>query len=178
MGKIINRADTAIYFGAALTTVDVWIKEGCPAKRAGKEWQLDSAEVHAWLMKRALAEKRHRGNRFGGGRDERQEGGDAPEGQITLDEAKRRKEVANAKSAELDLAKDMEAVAPIAMIGKVISDEIANARARLLAVPTKFRPTAQLHARDAERAKKLVSEVDALIHNALTEIKTYGTPEA
>ena len=175
-GKMLNRAEVAEVFGYSLPTVDSWIRDGLPSRVQGSkgvQWQFDSAEVHAWLVKKARATRRTRGNSFGDEKD-----GDEPaEGHVGLDEAKRRKEVANARSAELDLAKDMEAVAPIAMIGKVVSDEIANARARLLAVPTKFRPTAQQHAKGVEASKKLVAEVDTLIHAALTEIKTYGTPD-
>ncbi|GJD31485.1 hypothetical protein PMNALOAF_2744 [Methylobacterium adhaesivum] len=176
MGRILNRAEVAETFGYSLPTVDTWIKDGLPARQQGAKgvpWQFDSAEVHAWLVKKARATRRTRGNAFG---DEK--GGDEQaEGHITLDEAKRRKEVANAKSAELDFARDMDAVAPIDMIAKVLSDEIANARARLLAIPTKFRPSAQLHASDPERAKKLVTIVDELIHSALTEIKAAGVPK-
>lgn len=174
MGRLLNRAEVAEVFGYSLPTVDTWIKDGLPSRQQGRkgvEWQFDSAEVHSWLVKKARATRRTRGNEWG---DERDAGdGDGPV-EMTLDEAKRRHEVAKMKSAELGLAKDMEAVAPIDMIAKVVSDEIANARARLLGVPTKFRPTAQLHATDADGAKKLVAEVDTLIHAALTEIKAYG----
>ena len=175
-GRMLNRKEVAEVFGYSLPTVDTWIKDGLPSRVQGSkgvEWQFDSAEVHAWLVKKARATRRTRGNSFGDEKDEDGQG----EGHVSLDDAKRRKEVANARLAELDLAKNMTVVAPVAMLSKVVSDEIANARARLLAVPTKFRPAAQQHARGAEAAKKLVAEVDGLIHAALTEIKTYGASE-
>jgi phage terminase Nu1 subunit (DNA packaging protein) len=162
----VNRASLASTFGCALTTVDAWVKEGCPAQKKGREYAFETAEVHKWLVKRAVAESRRRGNRFGGG--------SAPEGEMSLEEAKRRKEAALAKSAEIDLAEKIGMVAPIATMLKVIGEEIANARARLLAIPTKFRPTAQITARDESSARKAVSEVDNLIREALSEIKSYG----
>lgn len=175
---MLNRAEVAETFGYSLPTVDSWIKDGLPSRQQGAKgvpWQFDSAEVHAWLVKKARATRRTRGNAFG---DEREGGeGETPEGWVGLDEAKRRKEVANAKSAELDLAKSLGAVAPLDMIAKTLSDEVAKARAKLLSIPTRFRPTAQLHAASAEKAKKLVAAVDELIHAALTEIKIAGGGE-
>ncbi|WP_311276157.1 terminase small subunit [Methylobacterium sp. WCS2018Hpa-22] len=175
MGKIVNRAELAEIFGYSLPTVDTWIKEGLPTRKQGAKgvaWEIDTAEAHTWLIKKARATRRTRGNVFG---DEK--GEDSGEGRMSLDEAKQRHEIAKAKSAELSLARELGAVAPIDTIARVVSDEIANARARLLAVPTKFRPHAQLHASDPERAKKLVAEVDSLIHAALTEIKSFGSAE-
>lgn len=177
MGKILNRAEVAEIFGYSLPTVDSWIKDGLPSRQAGAKgvpWQFDSAEVHAWLIKKARNTRRTRGNSFG---DEREGGAEIPDGWVGIDEAKRRKEVANAKSAELDLAKSLGAVAPIEMISKTLSDEVAKARAKMLSIPTRFRPTAQLHAASPDKAKKLVAAVDELIHAALTEIKIDGGGE-
>ena len=165
---IVNRQGLADAFGAATTTVDAWVREGCPSEKKGREYAFDTAEVHKWLVKRALAEKRRRGNRFGEAA--------LPEGQISYDEAKRRKEAALAKNAELDLAQKLGLVAPIDTITKVVSGEIGNARAKLLAVPARFRPDAQMHASSPERAKKLVAKVEDLIHEALSEIKSFSTP--
>lgn len=167
---ILNRKQVAEVFGCSLPTVDVWVKEGMPAKAQGSKgtaWEFDSVSVHEWLVAKARKSRRTRGNRFG-------EGGDKDDGEMSLDEAKRRHEVAKMKSAELALAEEMKAVAPLDMILKVIGDEIGNARARLLAIPSKFRPTAQMHAASSEKARKLVDEVDMLVRDALTEIKSYG----
>lgn len=172
-GMILNRKTVAEVFGCSLPTVDVWVKQGLPALVQGSKgsaWEFDSVAVHQWLVAQAKKSRRTRGNRFGEGDD------DSP-GAMTIDDAKRRHEIAKAKTAEIELAKEMGAVAPIDTIAKVVSDEVANARARLLAIPTKFRPTAQMHAGSAEKVKKLVSAVDDLVRDALTEIKSYGGGE-
>jgi phage terminase Nu1 subunit (DNA packaging protein) len=175
MGRPLNRKEVADFFGCSLPTVDVWVKEGCPAVQEGAKgspWQFDSVAVHGWLVKKARAERRTRGNRFGGGDAEPPEG----DGLETSEEGKARKIRADASIAELELATKLNFVAPVATIAKVLSAEIANARARILAIPTKVRPVAQMHAKDDERSKKIVSEVDRLIREALEEIKAGGQP--
>lgn len=169
---IVNRTQLGEIFGYALTTVDVWIKDGCPCRGGGGkgvERKFDTAEVHQWLVKKAKAERAGRGNRFGGKTAEL-----PAECTISIEEAKRRKEVANAKSAELALATEMGAVAPVDKLMKILSEEIANARARLLAIPTKLRPTMQLCASSPEKCKRAVKACADLIDEALNEIKVAG----
>lgn len=171
-GRILTRKDVAETFGCSLPTVDVWVREGLPAVKEGAKgspWEFDSIAVHNWLVKKAKGERRTRGNRFGGS----DEGGQSAELE-TNDDAKARKARADASIAELELAEALKLVAPVAVIAKVLSNEIANARARILAIPTKLRPTAQTCASTPEKAKKLVAEVEALIHEALSEIKSVG----
>lgn len=164
----LNRKQVAECFGCSLPTVDTWRDEGCPVLGGGGKGvavDFDSAAVHAWLVKKAKSNRRTRGNRFG-------EGDDGPaEGEITIEEAKRRHEVAKAKTAELELAEAMGLLAPVEVFAKVVADQVANARARLLAIPSKLRPVAEICSKDAERAKRLVNEVDDLVRDALTEIK-------
>lgn len=174
MGRLLKKHEVAEFFGYSLPTVDAWIKEGCPVKTEGgkgKAYEFDSEEVFRWLLGR---EKRP--GRTPKGR-EPQFDPETGEEKITIEEANRRKAIADAKAAELRLAENLKLVAPIAVIAKIVSDEISNARARLLAIPIKFRPTAQMHASSPERAKKLVSTVDDLVRDALTEIKSYGGGE-
>lgn len=171
MGRRLKKHEVADFFGYSLPTVDAWIKEGCPVEQEGgkgKAYEFDSEKVFRWLLGR---EKRP-----GRPAKERAPTLDPETGEevTSLDEAQRRKAVADAKAAELRLAESLSLVAPVAVISKIVSDEISKARARLLAIPTKFRPTAQMHASTPERAKKLVAAVDELIHGAMTEIKSYG----
>lgn len=170
MGRKLTRADLAEVFDCAKTTVDVWVNEGCPYDVRGTKgaaWQFDSADVHRWLVARATKEKRRRGNRFGGN----PEGEEAGEGEMSLGEAQRRKAVADAKKSELGLANDLGLVAPVDRLLKAVSDEVAKARARLLAIPSKFLPTLQMIARDEDGAKRGVKVLDDAIHEALSEIK-------
>lgn len=173
MGQKLTRAGVSEFFGAAKTTVDVWVAEGMPYITRGTKgaaWEFDSADVHRWLVARATAEKRKRGNRFGGN----PEAGDAPEGDMSLIEAQRRKAVADAKKAELSLANEMGLVAPVDRLLKIVSDEVQKARARLLAIPSKFLPTLQMVARDEDGTRKGIKALEDAIDEALTEIKSGG----
>lgn len=172
MGKTVNRQELAETFGYSLPTITTWIDAGCPVVShggRGRQFEFDTAEVHKWLIAREkkLSQK-----------DTAKSVGIEDAGSVlTIDKAKLRYEIARAKTAELDLAKNMEMLAPVEMVAKVVSNEIANARARLLAVANKLRPTIQIHTATAEDAKTLVNEVDKAIYDALKEIKTYGATE-
>lgn len=167
---IVNRTQLGETFGYALTTIDVWIKEGCPCRGGGGkgvERKFDTAEVHLWLVRKAKAERAGRGNRFGGGKSS----GDQPDG-MSIEDAKRRYEFARAATAELELAEAMDKVAPLDKLLKVMSEEIANAKARIMAIPVKLRPTAQVCAASQEKCNRIVTACSDLIFEALNEIKT------
>lgn len=60
MGQKVNRSELAAAFGVALTTVDVWVRGGCPFDQRGsgkgKPWVFDIADVHNWHLQRARSE--------------------------------------------------------------------------------------------------------------------------
>lgn len=165
MGKIVSKAELAQIFGCSLPTVAKWFREGCPnipPAKGGDPYRADTAEVHAWLAARNAPEP------------VQVISDQTDPSRISYDEATRRKAVADAKKAELALAEATGLVIRIDTIAKVVSNEIANARARLLAVPTKFRPTAQTTSIDEASSKTIVNTVEELIRDALTEINTHG----
>ena len=50
-GVSLNRAEAAMFFGVALTTIDAWIRRGCPVTQRGDRGvphSLDSAAVARW----------------------------------------------------------------------------------------------------------------------------------
>lgn len=167
MGKVVNRQELADIFGYSLPTISAWVENGMPVKShggRGKQFEFDTEDVLKWLLARERAERKaHTAATL-------KEGGE----DITIDKARLRSEIAKAKLSELQLAKEMELVRPIAMVAKVLSNEIANARARLLGIPSKIRPAIQLEVGAPEGTKKLVNEVERLILEALTEIKSYA----
>lgn len=55
-GSVLNRSELARFCGVAPTTVDAWVASGCPHSREGKSVLFNSAEVIAWLRKRAAEE--------------------------------------------------------------------------------------------------------------------------
>lgn len=52
--KILNRAELAFFFGVAKTTIDSWVRRGCPVKKKaegrGKQAQFDTVEVFRWAI--------------------------------------------------------------------------------------------------------------------------------
>lgn len=164
MGKTVNRQELADIFGYSLPTISAWVENGMPVKShggRGKQFEFDTEDVLKWLLARERAERKaHTAATL-------KEGGE----EITIDKARLRNEIAKAKLSELELATKMELVRPIQMIVKVLSNEIANARARLLGIPSKLRPAIQLEVGAPEGTKKLVNEVERLILEALNEIK-------
>lgn len=88
---LVNRTDLADLFGVAKTTVDAWLRDGCPCRGGGGrgvERKFDTAEVHHLLIKRALAEPDLKAPTL-------------PDGSLSLHEALRRKEVTGASIPQL-----------------------------------------------------------------------------
>lgn len=110
IGQKVNRTGLADVFGVNVSTVDSWVKLNCPADQKGgrgREWVFDTADVSKWLLQRAR---------------------DDAGGQDTQDDAAldRRKKLAAARLAELDLAKQMGALAPVDHMERVWSRIVAE----------------------------------------------------
>ncbi|WP_316219078.1 terminase small subunit [Bradyrhizobium sp. SZCCHNR2026] len=167
MGTIVNRQELADILGYSLPTISSWTEDGMPVKSQGsrgRQFEYDTAECVKWLLARARGEAKAKTAATVN------DGGD----DITMDKARLRNEIAKAKLSELELAQEMGLVRPIDMVVKVLSNEIANARARLLGIPSKLRPAIQLEVGSPEGTKTLVNEVERLILEALNEIKSYA----
>lgn len=98
-GKFVNRADLADTFGISLPTVDAWVKKGCPVVERGskgRQWVFDTAVVHDWRIQLALSDSVTATASAGG--------------QISKDEADRRKAVAQAVVAEVDADEALKSV--------------------------------------------------------------------
>ena len=62
-GVALNRAEAAKFFGVALTTIDAWIRRGCPVLERGDRGvphKLDSAEVAHWFAEDIARQNRRR----------------------------------------------------------------------------------------------------------------------
>jgi phage terminase Nu1 subunit (DNA packaging protein) len=91
--RINNLETTAQLFGVAPNTLRSWIRQGAPVlqpakKSRGVEWKLDFAEISNWAIARAVADAATKTN--------------DKEGNISKDEAERRKAIANAVIAEVE----------------------------------------------------------------------------
>jgi phage terminase Nu1 subunit (DNA packaging protein) len=168
MGKIVNRQELADLFGYSLPTITSWIESGMPVEThgsRGKQFEFDTENVLKWLLARERALRKA---------EVAKASADGDGEVITIDKAKLRYEIARAKTAEIELAQKMGLLRPVAMIARVMSNEIANCRARLLGIPSKMRPAIHLAVGTGEATQKLINEVERLIREALTEIKSFA----
>lgn len=145
-GLELSKADLARAWGVSLPTVGAWVKRGCPyisKGGPGKPWIFNTSEVAAWREEQAaqaaLGETQS----------------------LDIEEARRRKLAAEAALAELDVAKRRGEVIEIEEVARVIGDDYANVRAKLLSIPTKLAP--QL------LGVEETAEIKGLIERALTE---------
>lgn len=119
MAPRFNRAETASAMGVNVTTLDRWVKEGCPVAQRGSrgiEWVFELPEVVRWYGNRRATEAQE----------------DAPN---DLMEIELRKERALMLKAELELAKAKGDVAPLKEFEKVQAKAMAEIRARIMNVP-------------------------------------------
>jgi len=143
-----NRAELARVFGIALTTVDTWLRVGCPYDQKGapgREWVFDTAEVARWREERVRAEA--------GGQD------------VQDDAAlNRRKRLAETRLAELELAKAMGEVGSIEQMERVWSRMLVEFQTAMRGAFI-MRCATQLLGETDERAFKrvLLAEVDSCL---------------
>ena len=100
--RTLNRSEMAAHHGVSLPTVDSWVRRGCPAVERGSKgtnWKFDPVAVIEWRLKDAAEEVTARFIR-----------GD---GSMPREEADRRRAVALARSAEIELDERLKAVASV-----------------------------------------------------------------
>lgn len=122
-GRIGNRAETAKTFGISAVTLDAWVSAGCPFVERGskgKEWKFDSAAVFRWREQR-VAEAA-----IGDG------------AAMDLNEAKRRKTVAEAMLLEIERDIKLKTVVLVDDVVAIIAKEYSLVRNRLLCIPSKL----------------------------------------
>lgn len=118
-GTEVTRAGLADVFGVALTTVDTWVRTGCPCLVRGSRGvpaKFNTADVAQWLRDKAREEA---------------------SGAAFADEAelKRRKLAAETAKAELELAKAKGDVAPVREFERATAMVMAAIRANVMNVP-------------------------------------------
>lgn len=145
-----NRAELAEFFGVALTTVDAWVRLGCPFDQKGspgREWRFDTAAVVRWREDRARAEA----------------GGQEAQDDAAL---RRRKQAAETRLVELELAKAMGEVGSIEVMERVWSRLLVEFQSAMRGAFV-MRCTTQLLGETDERTFKrvLLGEVDSCLTN-------------
>lgn len=139
-----------------------------PCVKAGskhQEWEFETAEVIPWFAENKLKFKARAKNPFA-------EDADAPE---SIEEAERRKMIAQADKAEVQVAKEARLVVPIDEIAAVVAEENARVRARLLTLPNELRPKVLTFlAEDRVAAEQLLADAEAVVLEALGEIRSWA----
>lgn len=116
---LVNRAKLAEIFDVALTTIDAWVKKGCPVVQRGArgvEWSFNTADVARWREDERA----------------RQAAGTVPDDREKLD---LRRAQADTLRAELELAKAREEVAPVSEFEKATARLMATIRTNMLNIP-------------------------------------------
>lgn len=150
MAVMVNRQGVAESFGVALSTVDNWVRAGCPVqKRPGRglESEFVLSDVIKWRTEKAVEDAT------------REDPTDAEAVML-------RKLVAETELAELKLAKERELVAPVEEFERVTAKLLATIQTRVMNVPD--RAALQLLGCTDEREfkTKLSAELRLALENA------------
>jgi phage terminase Nu1 subunit (DNA packaging protein) len=116
-GQIANRDEMAGILGISVTTLDRYVRAGCPVvERAEnrREYRFNSADVIAW-------------------REERE--AQAKAASPAADDVRRRYTLAAAQLKELELAERRGLMVSVEDILPTLVDQLANVRSRLMAMP-------------------------------------------
>jgi phage terminase Nu1 subunit (DNA packaging protein) len=162
-GRSLNLTQVAEVFGVVPSTVSAWLRRGLPAlKRStgrgsgANGWVFDSAAVSEWLREDAL------------------EASVSKVDGVSIAEGRRRKVLAQAALAELEVARMQAELVPAEEISRVWGRMVGNCRARLLAIPSKLAPRLITLA-DQEA---VYAELKHEIYEALTELASKENDEA
>lgn len=151
-GQTVGKREIAEIFGVADTTVDQWIRRGCPILQRGAkgiQWQINTADVAEWLKQRAVEDV---------------------SGDTLADESelKRRKLAAETAKAELELAKVKGEVVPLRQLERALSNTFAEVKTNMRNVPGRVATsligeTAEIRIKDV-----ILAEIDLAL-DALNE---------
>jgi phage terminase Nu1 subunit (DNA packaging protein) len=144
----LNRSETAQKLNVSLTTLDNWRRKGCPHTKIGKQVYFEIEVLNRWLD-----------NRSSGELDYTQE-----RAKLTRLQAER---------ATLDLEQQRGKLLPLEMVIVAWQGQVANARAKLLALPTK----AASQVLGMESYVEVEHAIRDIIYEALDELADDGMPK-
>lgn len=160
VGEELSLIEITKLFGTSSTTILEWVKNGMPSLGGGKgrAYKFDSAACLKWKVQRETDRVREQfAHHFEDGTD------------MSIAEAKRRKEVAGALSAELGLAKEREQVANIDDLMENFTAALVNVRAKLVSMPARL--SGILSHKDDDEVSELL---DDEIKDILDELSDYS----
>jgi phage terminase Nu1 subunit (DNA packaging protein) len=143
----LNRSDTAQKLNVSLTTLDDWRRKGCPHAKNGKQVSFNMDALKVWLDNRS-------------------------KGDLDYTQERAKLTRLQAEKVTLELEQQRGNLLPLEMVIEGWQGQIANARARLLALPPKV--AAQAVGADYVEIEQLFKSV---IYEALDELAGDGVPE-
>jgi phage terminase Nu1 subunit (DNA packaging protein) len=144
----LNRSETAQKLNVSLTTLDNWRRKGCPHTKTGKQVYFEIEVLNRWLDNRSSGE---------------------------LDYTQERAKLTRlqAEKVTLELEQQRGNLLPMELVIAAWQGHIANARAKLLALP----PKAAAQVVGMESYLEVEQAITELIHEALDELSTDGLPK-
>jgi phage terminase Nu1 subunit (DNA packaging protein) len=144
----LNRANTAQKLNVSLTTLDDWRRKGCPHTKTGKQVFFNIGTLKTWLD-----------NRTSGDLD------------YTQERAKLTK--LQAEKVTLELEQQRGNLIPMELVIEGWQGQIANARAKLLALP----PKAAAQTAGMDSYVEVEHVIREIIYEALDELAGDGVPK-
>ena len=144
----LNRSETAQKLNVSLTTLDDWRRKGCPHTKTGKQVYFEIKEIERWLDNRSSGELDY-----------------------TQERAKLTK--LHAEKATLELEQQRGNLIPMELVVETWQGHIANARAKMLALP----PKAAAQAVGVESYLEIEQLITELVNEALDELQNDGLPK-
>lgn len=163
----VNRTELAEILGVSMPTITAWLGEDPPLPYVegggkGKPFVFDSVACIDWWAEHKRRRRSTGPSNFDGP-------GDMPE---TYEEAERRKMIASADKAELELAKAAGRVVEITDVAQAVAEMHVKVRTRLLAIGNKVRVRVTAYfGGDKSAEEAVVSVVEEIVTEAIGEIR-------
>jgi phage terminase Nu1 subunit (DNA packaging protein) len=165
----VNRTELAEIIGKSMPTITAWMGEGMPFVEGGgkgKPFVFETVDCIEWAID---VGKFRRRSKVAPGADPFADPADQPE---SYEEAERRKMVANADKAELELAKLAGKVVEIDDVAAAIADMHVTVRTRLLGLGNKVRVrVSAFFGGDKAAEEQVVAAVEEVVSDAMAEIR-------
>jgi phage terminase Nu1 subunit (DNA packaging protein) len=144
----LNRSETAQKLSVSLTTLDNWRRKGCPHTKTGKQVYFEIEVLNRWLDNRSSGE---------------------------LDYTQERAKLTRlqAEKVTLELEQQRGNLLPMELVIAAWQGHIANARAKLLALP----PKAASQVLGMESYLEVEQAIRDIIYEALDELADNGVPK-
>jgi phage terminase Nu1 subunit (DNA packaging protein) len=163
----VNIQELADILGVTRPTITAWIDDGLPYAEAGskgKPWKFETEDALKWWAEHKFRHSRKARTGADPFTDE--------DGSESMEAAERRKMVAQADKAELELGKAAGMVVEVAEVATAVAEMHSKVRARLLSIGNQVRVRARAFlGGDREAEEQIVGAVETVILEALEEVR-------